>query len=78
MIADKVLWLQGSLVLISGVGTPVLTVLNAKPDITGRDIAAMIIGGIVGGAVALTAWLSTAFALSPGQIVKREQASKSQ
>jgi hypothetical protein len=65
MSIDKTLWLQGALYVIPAAGAPVLAVLTASSPITSRTIAGMIVGAIIGGCVALKAFLSTTYAASP-------------
>lgn len=74
MIADKILWLQASLITIVGIVAPVLAVMKTAAVLSGRDYFVMFLSGLLGGSVALSAWLSTTFALSPGQIAKRQAA----
>jgi carbon starvation protein CstA len=64
MMTDKLLVLQASLYVIIGAFTPVLALLTAQTPLTGRAIAGMIVGAIVGAATALKAFLSTTFSES--------------
>ena len=57
--------IQGALYTIIGALTPVVALLTSNEELDNRKIAVMIISGLVAGATALKAYLSTTFADSP-------------
>lgn len=58
----KIVYLQAALYTIIGALTPLLTVLTGDMSLTKRVVAGAIIGGIIGAATSLKAFLSTTFA----------------
>lgn len=61
---SKQLIIQGALYTIIGALTPVTALLNTEQALTNRVITVMIVSGIIAGATALKAFLSTTFAQS--------------
>lgn len=61
---NKLLVLQGGLYTVLGALPPVAAVLASNAELTARSIICLIISGIIGGATALKAFLSTNFAES--------------
>lgn len=64
LFPDKIMLLQACLYTIVGLLTPAATALSKEGPITGRVIAIMVVGGIIGGASGLLAFLSTSYARS--------------
>lgn len=60
----KLLILQGTLFTVIGALTPIATVLGSDTPLNQRTIAAMVVGGLIAGATALKAFLSTTFSES--------------
>lgn len=75
---QKLLFVQGALFTIIGALTPVIAVLSSDTALTQRTIAVLVISGLVSGATALKAFLSTTFADSPGQVTARRNLTKNQ
>jgi hypothetical protein len=72
VIDRTVIW-QAALHVIPGAGAPVLAVFSASTaPITSRSVVAMLLTAVMGGAVALKAFLSTTYAENkkPPMIVK--------
>lgn len=74
--------LQGALYTIIGALTPIGAVLASDTDLSSqRTIATMIVTGLIAGATALKAFLSTTFAdspesVTPGRTLRLERRSK--
>jgi hypothetical protein len=64
-LVDKMLTFQAALAAIIGAMTPVLVMLTSSAPLNARNIWIMAIGGLIGAATALKAFLSTTFADSP-------------
>ena len=61
---NKQLLIQGALYVIIGALSPIAALLTTDQEITNRVLTVMIISGILSGATALKAFLSTTFAQS--------------
>lgn len=62
---DKILWLQGGVFVLGGMLAPLISALKV-PLLSWQDWAAMIIGSLLGGCSACTAFTSTKYANSKG------------
>ena len=59
---NKQLLIQGALYVIIGALTPVIAMLSSDRELDNRAMLTVVIAGIVAGATALKAFLSTTFA----------------
>ncbi len=62
---NRQLIMQGALYTVIGALTPVLALLSSDHPLDRRQVITTVIAGIVAGATALKAFLSTTFADSP-------------
>lgn len=62
---NKQLLIQGALYVLIGALTPVMALLSSESTLDRRQTITAIIAGVVAGATALKAFLSTTFADSP-------------
>jgi hypothetical protein len=78
MKSNGMLILQGAIYAIIGALTPVAGMLATQTELTKRTTIAMIVAGIMSGATALKAFLSTTFAdssasIQPGTAARAER-----